>query len=203
MILVLLTSVWLLSWQSQTYVEYCKTENDCSHYNLLPFALFEIAEFFHNYESVFLVLSTIAIAWFTLELRSATVGLKDSTDKLWNAGKSQIALIGRQTDLAEKQHGLAREEYFASHRPRIMLRRMGTVLVTEQPTTVFFTIVNTGETTIKNCAWNGQMLLLKRAGKIHTVIGFPLNGMDSYNEPLRVGEGINRVLLDRVTLVEI
>ena len=37
------------------------------------------------------------------------------------AGK-QMALSGRQTDLAEKQHGLGREQFFATHRPRLVLK---------------------------------------------------------------------------------
>jgi hypothetical protein len=202
--LFLFLSLYILSWQSELYGEYCNAveahEKQCASYNLAPFILIKFADFLHHFESAFIILSTIAIAWFTFELRKATFGLKDSTDKLWSAGESQIALIGRQTDLSEKQHGLAREEYFATHRPRVMVRRVSTVLVMNQPSTISFTIVNTGEAAVKNCTWNGQIMMLKGIGSIHTVVYFNYMEADSHNELLRVGEGIHRVLLDRVTL---
>lgn len=132
------------------------------------------------------------IALFTGLLFISTLGLWISTHMLGKAGERQIGFI-------EKQHGLAREEYFASHRPKITIRRMGTVPVSRQPTTVYFTMVNTGETTATECKWNGMILMLESIGAIHTVIGFNSETIASHVEPLRVGEGITRGLLDTVT----
>lgn len=194
----LLFAIWLLSWQSQTYAQYCEEADKCAEYNLLIYGWLIVTHFTHVFESFFLVLLTLAIALFTWQLRVATVGLDESTKKLWLAGEKQFGLVARQTDLVEKQHGLQREEYFASHRPRVKIRRMGAVPVLEQATTVHFTIVNVGEAVIKDCTWNGQILLLKKIGAIHTVIGFNPKHQSQHNEPLAVGSGIRSVLLDRV-----
>jgi hypothetical protein len=106
-VLFLFLVIAFLSWQSGTYGEYCNevnaSEKNCASYNLAPFIFIEVAEFFHRFESVFVVLSTIAIAWFTYELRRATVGLKDSTDKLWLAGEKQLAITQRAYIVVEPQ----------------------------------------------------------------------------------------------------
>ena len=66
-VLFLFLAIALLSWQSGTYAEYCNKidayEKHCTSYNLAPFIFIEVAEFFHRFESVFVVLSTVAIAW--------------------------------------------------------------------------------------------------------------------------------------------
>src|SRR5262245_433013 len=62
-----------------------------------------VGEFFDHYESLFLVLATIAIAVFTWTL-------KQSTDKLWNANKGSL--------------DLAREEFVSVHRPRLRIRNV-------------------------------------------------------------------------------
>ena len=132
----------LFSWQSQAYAEYCEEIDKCAKYNLFIYGWLVVTHFTHVFESFFVILLTLAIALFTWQLRVATVGLNESTKKLWKAGETQIALFGRQTDLAEKQHGLQREEYFASHRPRLSIRRVSITLVNNENCGVQFTIVN-------------------------------------------------------------
>ena len=97
--LFLFLSIALLSWQSGLNGEYCNVaeidEKHCTSYNLVPFILIKFADFLHHFESAFIILSTVAIAWFTFELRKATFGLKGSTDRLWAAGEKQLRFTQR------------------------------------------------------------------------------------------------------------
>jgi hypothetical protein len=97
--LFIIFALAFLSWSSGTYGQYCDhidpDKENCPSYNLLPFFFFKLTDFFNDYEATFIVLSTLAIAWFTYELRKATVGLKDSTDKLWKAGEKQLQYTQR------------------------------------------------------------------------------------------------------------
>jgi hypothetical protein len=49
------------------------------------------------------------------------------TEKTLDLEERQFLLAGKQTDLAEKQHGLQREQYLAEHRPRLRIRSVGVV----------------------------------------------------------------------------
>lgn len=67
-------------------------------------------------------------------------------NKAANLAERQMALIGLQTDILEKQKEIARHEFLSTHRPRIILREaiIGTV-VEGQPINVFFSLANVGE----------------------------------------------------------
>src|SRR5476651_1270775 len=116
--------LWLISWEYGSYPKYCEEVDKCPEHNLLIYGWLAITDFIHQFESFFIVIFTLAIAFFTYQLKAATISLDKSTKRLWRSGKKQIALAGRQTDLAEKQHGLQREEFFATHRPRISISRI-------------------------------------------------------------------------------
>lgn len=82
------------------------------------------ARFWHFFsrhsEAFFLAVSaaaTIAIAAFTLSLR-------DSTDKLARLTKRQLAIVGRQTDILDRQHGLERLQFVTDKRPRLRVRNV-------------------------------------------------------------------------------
>ena len=100
------------------------TPENCTSYNFVSYFFLKTAEILDTASVVITALSTIAIATFTYFLMQATVGLRDSTDKLFKAGESQIALVGGQLDVAEKAHQVARHQYFATHRPRLGIRRI-------------------------------------------------------------------------------
>ena len=78
------------------------------------------------------VVSTIAtgvVAWFTITLAKAALGLKASADQQIAEAKAlreiagqQTAIQGLQADIAKKQHGLGRVQFFADHRPRVVLK---------------------------------------------------------------------------------
>lgn len=174
-------------------------QEKCAARYIPIFILLNVGKFLEDHEGAIVGIATVFIAWFTYQLRAATVGLKDSTNRLWEAGEKQIAFVGEQLDLAKKQHSLAREEYFATHRPRVAVRRMNMVPVSGQPTTLSFTMVNTGEAAISHCFWNAQILLLSEVGVVHGTIFYQTEEMDRYDAPLSVGEGLTRGLKATVT----
>lgn len=65
-----------------------------SHCSMQPLAQ-GIIKLMNANEGAILSLATILIAWFTYQLRWATTGLKESTDKLWNAGEKQLRITQR------------------------------------------------------------------------------------------------------------
>jgi acetolactate synthase regulatory subunit len=73
------------------HYEICKEgakigEEACTSYNLVPFLIIQISKVLDALSVAITALATIAIAWFTLSLRR-------STDKLWDAGERQLALL--------------------------------------------------------------------------------------------------------------
>ena len=169
------------------YPDICsKNENsgkeECAAHYVATFVLLSVAEFLEAHDGAIVAIATIFIAWFTFQLRSATVGLKDSTDKLWSAGENQIAL--------------ARDEFNATHRPRVSIRRMSANVAASDKAGIEFTIINTGEISIANCIWNANILLLSEIGAIHWVPIYLKKTSSSYKKPLKVGEGTVRRVLD-------
>jgi hypothetical protein len=61
-------------------------DKDCGSYQLAPFIALKILQTLDRMGGVLTALATIAIAWFTLSLRQ-------STDKLWDAGERQLKLL--------------------------------------------------------------------------------------------------------------
>jgi hypothetical protein len=61
-------------------------EEACTPYSLVPFLIIQIGKVLDALSVAITALATIAIAWFTLSLRR-------STDKLWDAGERQLALL--------------------------------------------------------------------------------------------------------------
>lgn len=78
------------------------------------------------------------LAALTALLVLFTYRLWKSTEKLWSAGEKQIevsgkmaevadrqlAIVGLQTDIQQKQHAVGRLQYFATHRPRLRVRHV-------------------------------------------------------------------------------
>ena len=67
----------------------------CTSYQLLPFILFEAAQFLDKMGGAITALATIAIAIFTFTLKRAT-------DKLWDAGERQLNLLA-ETSAAQSR----------------------------------------------------------------------------------------------------
>jgi hypothetical protein len=143
-----------------------------------------------------IALYTLALTAFTGVLAWATYGLLRETKKLAELGADQaatanrsIALAAQQTDLIRLQHGLAREEYFASHRPRISVTRMSVDLSTNSPLKYTFVFVNNGEAVAKRCHWNAGVLLLSEPGAIHGNYSYAFNQRGVFSGPLAIGAG--------------
>ena len=95
-----------------------------------------------------------SIAVYTLVLTLATVGLWFATNRLWRSGEKQVeilgqqtAIVGLQTDIAEKAHALERLQVIATHRPRIIIRFIqGPFKNDNGQDFVWITVVNVGAT---------------------------------------------------------
>jgi hypothetical protein len=115
-----------------------------------------------------------------------TAGLWRSTSRLWKASEIQIRL--------------ARDAFSATHRPRLVVRRMGVELVKDTPITVEFTIVNTGEEKVTSCNWNTVIMLLNVAGGVHGQLHYETDTADFHDGPLSVGEGMKKRIQDKTSL---
>lgn len=69
---------------------------NCTSYQLLPFIVFETAQFLDKMGGAITALATIAIAIFTFTLKRAT-------DKLWDAGERQLNFL-TETSAAQSRH---------------------------------------------------------------------------------------------------
>lgn len=67
-------------------------------------------------------ISTAFIALFTFTLYRATSEQGDLTLRAVDLAEKQFLMEGRQADLAEKQHGLARLQHIAANKPRLRIR---------------------------------------------------------------------------------
>ena len=115
-----------------------------------------------------------------------TASLWRSTSKLWKASEDQIRL--------------ARDAFSATHRPRIVVRRMGVELTKNAPIIVEFTVVNTGEEKVIKCNWNTVIMLLDVAGGVQGQLHYETDTADFHNGPLGVGEGTKKWIEDKTNL---
>jgi hypothetical protein len=112
------------------------------------------------------VVIAAVVAWVTGALWKATKNLAVSTEDLSSAAREQVSemklarvladknfdlsekqflLAGRQCDLAEKQHGLQRVQFFATHPPNLIVRKinLGTYRGGD-PLSVTYVVANVG-----------------------------------------------------------
>jgi hypothetical protein len=145
-LILLLFAAWS-SGATGTICEYNQGthQNQCSSYGLAVYVLVKAAEFLNFYGALITAIATIAIAAFTFTL-------KRSTDRLWEAGEKQFnhakslafqAFLDRATDLKNvgQQIQLARNEFLATHRPKVIVREV--YLDGDQ---IWFRLVNVGDT---------------------------------------------------------
>jgi hypothetical protein len=77
--IILLLFLWLIPARGEICDENAK---HCATYSVVPFLIVKIGKFLDSLGVAITALATFAIAWFTLSLRQ-------STDKLWDAGNEQ------------------------------------------------------------------------------------------------------------------
>ncbi len=141
----------------QTYAEICQQnpqtgQEDCTIYSFPLFLAIKAGKILNDYGVGINALATIAIAAFTLTLWR-------STEKLWavekihadaamqaaDAAHKAALLSGRQADITDKQHGLARLQYLATHRPYFRIRSVSIESIGARPAIVCQREGNQGE----------------------------------------------------------
>jgi len=82
--------IFILSSDFAAYYEVCETTKEgakeCTSYNVMSYTFHKIGAALDSYNGLITAAATAFIAWFTLSLRQ-------STDKLWDAGERQLALL--------------------------------------------------------------------------------------------------------------
>jgi hypothetical protein len=138
------TAFWavilLLQSEPSAHYQICETNQYTEHESCAPHHLLYVALWYVGYiinPTSLTALATIAIAWFTWTL-------KESTDRLWLAGIAQS--------------DLARQEFTATHRPRVILRYIqGPFLNDEGHRFIWITFVNTGANDAIITAFGGDL----------------------------------------------
>ncbi len=83
-----------------TYGQICEPnkdgpQGDCARYHVALVAMWHIAKFLDDHNGVMTAIATGVVAWFTFSLRQ-------STDKLWDAGERQLELLA-ETSAAQSR----------------------------------------------------------------------------------------------------
>ena len=84
------------------------------------------------------------VALFTLLLAYVTHRLVTSTNKLWEAGERQLSLAQKSADTANSGIVLARQQFLATHRPRLRVRHLKKIDLVGSRSIVRFSVVNVG-----------------------------------------------------------
>jgi hypothetical protein len=103
------TTAYICDQSPQTHKE------ECASYNIAFVTVWHVAKFFDDHNGTFSALFAAAVAVLTWYLCKATIGLRESTDKLWDAGERQIktsrkvaAIQARQTRQAIRESTIRR-----------------------------------------------------------------------------------------------
>jgi len=88
--------------------------------------------------------------------------------------EKQFLMEGKQADLAERQHGLQRIQFFATHRPRLRIRNIRPKFRDGEPITIHCTVTNIGET---NARLEAQEIILSV---------FPDRSVQGFQSPIRL-----------------
>lgn len=153
---LLATAIWsvifVLQSDTSAYYQICETNQYTDQERCTPHHFLYVAVWYVGYvinPTSLTALATIAIAWFTWTL-------KQSTDKLWSTGNDQIVL--------------ARNEFNASHRPRMRLKHAWFVdrlsWQAGGPLEINFDFVNVGNADAVVTWVNYQSLLIPRGQRL-------------------------------------
>ncbi len=113
--------------------------------------LSEIGQFLNEYGALIAAISTVAVACFTWTL-------KRSTDRLWDEAAKQRAessraadaadiqaqWAGKQVEIASQQKSLLRLEYYATHRPMLIVKDVFISKTRDGEPRLTYEIVNSG-----------------------------------------------------------
>jgi hypothetical protein len=138
---LLLIGAWIAGWipSAAQYCEYNPyTEHEkCAVYQIPVVVVRYIGWFLDAVSSALTAIATVAIGAFTYTLYKATTGLKDSTDKLWDAGERQIKVAGDAAVAAEKAAGAAQRSAEIANNSLITTERAFVFLDDIDPAPVF------------------------------------------------------------------
>jgi uncharacterized protein YpmB len=108
----------------------------------------------------------------TARIMAETAQLQTTKMGEWaDAAEKQMLILGRQTDIQEKQHAIGRLQFFAAHRPRLVVRGVSFAdddgLVAGKRLKIRIPIVNQGNTdaTVRKVA--AQTFLVSRLTEIN------------------------------------
>jgi hypothetical protein len=121
--------VLIAAWLSNSTGQVCgygqgTKQNDCQTYNFAFFLILQTGEIVNYYGALITALATVAIAGFTYTL-------KQSTDNLWSAGERQLKL--------------AEDEFKATHRAKVRVRRINLQGNRNDFNGFIFYLANTGD----------------------------------------------------------
>ena len=105
-VLVICVVLVIVSFFIPLYPEICSKneytyQKDCSTHYIAVFLIRYLGEAIEAHNGAIVAVATIFIAGFTYQLRAATIGLKDSTNKLWEAGEKQYGVAKQAADAAD------------------------------------------------------------------------------------------------------
>ena len=87
--LVIATGLWIRWWGASGFPlegEICENanpKNDCASYNVIFYSAWQFATVLNHWSALIVAFAALAIGYFTYTL-------KQSTDKLWDAGERQL-----------------------------------------------------------------------------------------------------------------
>jgi len=109
------------------YTEVCSKDKNgnvgaCENWDIVTAIILRSLSFLDEHNGLVAAFAGVAVAVFTGVLWWSTEKLWASSMETSQLAERQFLLTARQADLAEKQHGLARLQHIATHRPRLKIR---------------------------------------------------------------------------------
>jgi len=152
--------LWLLVFiapNHSIYQQICNQAKDAANENCAAYDVFLvifriIGKFLDDHDGAFTAIATVAVAIFTFTL--------------WRAGEKQLTIskkladiAGKQVSIQEAQTEISRQQFLATHRPRIIMRNVYMTDVAEQ-LAIHYTLVNTGgsDATIVNSRFYAESI---------------------------------------------
>lgn len=161
-ILTIVDGGYLVYFSSYSLQEFTTAYDDSQHYQrsldgpvisfLIEF-LDAIERFIERHEKFFIVFSTMAIAAFTATLWRATSGLFRMAERQAEDMKSSLAIAKESTEAAQKSADLAHAEFLATHRPKLIIRRVQ-LRRDKGASGIEFVLANIGESLARKIAGN-------------------------------------------------
>jgi hypothetical protein len=164
---------FLFSWRSGSYGEICEYNNathqkDCAPYEFAPFICIKVFNALNDYGPSITALATVAIALFTYTLWKSTT---------------------EQARVTNEALSLARDEFIATHRPKIIVRRFQITdkdLPEGKAPKILFIAQNIGDSAATITRVKSATVTYRIDELIPTDLSFPFH--EEFNVTLKSGE---------------